>query len=165
MAYVATHGSTIADSYRNGYVLYDIYDWERVGRTCTRRDPETNECLNWRDDYDWVFNRTDSTSAKISGTVISSSNVCINDVPIAYQGCGTTESWVADPPVPSNTSTRQYRNVRPASSGSGSGTVTSGNSSNVYVNGQSVAVVGSSVSTMLNTSSSITSGDSGVHIG
>lgn len=154
MAIVATDGSTIQESTRNGYITYDIERYECVDR-------EDGRCIDW----DWVDYGSDSTNARISGSVNSSVNVYINGKPIAYQGCSTSENWVADPPVPSNTSTYRYRNIRPGRSGSGSGTVISGNSSNVYVNGQSVAVVGSSVSTMLNTSSSITSGDSGVHIG
>lgn len=153
MAGVAYNGSIIAESTKAEHVTYDVYEWQ-----CVATDPETAECTA----YDWVYVRTDSTGAKISGTVSSISTVKVNGNSIAHVESITNETWVADPPVPSNTSTTEYRNISPGTSGSGNGSVTGGNSNNVNTGGQSVANIGSQVTTHLSTLTTIASGSSNV---
>lgn len=153
MAGVAYNGSLIADSTKAGHVTYDVYTWQ-----CVATDPETGACTA----YDWVYTGSGSTGAKISGTVSSISTVKVNGNSIAHVGSITNETWVADPPVPSNTSTTEYRNIFPGTSGSGNGSVTGGNLNNVNTGGQSVANIGSQVTTHLSTLTTIASGSSNV---
>lgn len=162
MAGVAYNGSLIADSTKAGHVTYDVYTWQQTGETCVATDPETGACTQWEPVFGWVYVRTDSTGAKISGTVSSISTVKVNGNSIAYVGSITNETWVADPPVPSNTSTTEYRNILPGTSGSGNGSVTGGNLNNVNTGGQSVANIGSQVTTHLSTLTTIASGSSNV---
>lgn len=158
---VALNGSRLAESVYSNYVTYDVYDYVRT--TCAARDPETGACIRWN--YGWRYQFSGSTNAVVNGEVTSSANVYVNGVPIAYVGCSTSESWVASPPVPSDTSTRQYRNISPGTSGSGSGQITGGNSSNVYINGRPIAVVGSEVTTHIGNKTTINNGSSNVFIG
>lgn len=158
---VALDGSNMEESTYSNYISYDVYDYVRT--SCANRDPETGACLRWN--YGWRYQYSDNTNALIDGVVNSSSNVYVNGKPIVFNGCSTSESWVANPSVPSNTSSREYRNVSPGHSGSGSGEVTGGNSSNVYVNGNLVAVIGSQVTTHLGNTTTIQNGSSSVFVG
>ncbi|CAH0122559.1 hypothetical protein PAE9249_05131 [Paenibacillus sp. CECT 9249] len=162
MAGVAYDGSTIAQSTKNGYVTYDIYSWEP--RYCANRD-EDGDCTEWRGGY-WYYSGSSSTGAHIRQTTIqSSSNVFVNGKSITTVGDSIYMSWEASPPVPSNSSSREYRNVKPGHSGSTTGTVSVGNSSNVFANGKSVAQIGSTVTTGIGTSPTLTTGSSNVFIG
>lgn len=166
MPVTAFNGSTTAQSTKSGHVTYEIWDYVKVRDAyCANSDPVTGACTNWiPDKYDWVFTTTGSTGALITGNgVTSSSNVFVNGKSAATVGDTVPDSWVASPPVPSDSATRQYRNVRPGTSGSGTGRVTVG-SSNVFVNGKPLAFVGSSVTTGLGTTTSISSGSNNVFV-
>lgn len=156
MAGVTYNGSTIAESTKTGHVTYDIYTWQ-----CIATDPATGGCTA----YGWVYSGSGSTGAKINGSVSSASTVYVNGQPIAYVGSATNETWVANPPVPSNTSTTEYRNILPSTSGGGNGSVTGGNLNNVYVGGLSIALIGSAITTHLASSTTINSGSNSVFIG
>lgn len=161
---VAFNGSTTAQSTKSGHVTYEIWDYVKVrDGDCISTDPDTGACTRWGPDkYDWVFTTTGSTGALITGNgVTSSSNVFVNGKSAATVGDSVPDSWVASPPVPPDSATRQYRNVRPGTSGIGTGSVKIG-SSTVFVNNKAITHIGSGVTTSLSTSTSITSGSSNV---
>ncbi|MFB4327358.1 PAAR domain-containing protein [Paenibacillus sp. CR_12] len=164
---VAFDGSATSQSTKSGHVTYEIWDYKKVqDRYCTSTDPDTGACTHWEPDkYDWVFTTSGSTGALITGNgvVSTSSNVYVNGRSAATVGDTVPDSWVASPPVPSNTATSEYRNVKPETSGNGTGRVTVG-SSNVFVNGKPLAHAGSSVTTGLGTTTSISSGSSNVFV-
>lgn len=136
MAKIALNGTSISSSTASGHI--DIRRWV----------PPT---------YDSEGNQTgggyyiySTTSATITGTANSSvSNVRIEDKTPITQGDSTTEKDSYS--VPSG-----WSYYGGAHSGA-TGIVTGGNSSNVYVNGKSVAIVGSSVRTHANTNTTISS--------
>lgn len=163
---VAFNTSKIVESVKNNHVTYDIYVYQQVGGGYCGAYDEDGNCIYWVPPvYDWVYSGSSSTHAKINGEVVTSSNVYVNGKPIAKVGDQTNEFWIADPSVPPDTSTTQYRNIRPGTSGSGYGQITIGNSSNVYVGGQSVAVIGSQVTTHLGNTTTIQDGSGNVFIG
>lgn len=167
IAGVAYNGSTVAQSTKSGHVTYEIWNWQVVRPGYCADYDEHGYCTDYREPvYDWVYGGTGNTNALITTSpVTSSSNVYVNGRPIATEGNQMSESWVANPPVPSSTSTTQYRNPTPGTSGSGTGSITQGNSRNVYANGKSVADLNSTVTTHLGTNPKITSGSSNVYIG
>lgn len=164
MSGIALNGSTIAQSTKSGHVTYKIEKWQYIDQSCTGWYNEHGVCQGWRDNYDWVPDGSGSTGAKISGTVSASSNVYINGVPVATTASHTNETWVADPPIPSSNASFRYTATSPIS-GSGNGSIPNGNSSNVYINGNKIAQIGSSVTTNLENSTTISSGSSNVFIG
>lgn len=147
MPYVAKRGSNIRESTSYSYVSYT----ERVFRGYD----EFGSAQYDYNDY--------TTNAKVTGTVNSSGNVYVNGVPIATNGSPTTERWVADP-APYSREGGTIINVSPGTSGSDSGTVNSGNQKRVYANGKLVAVVGSTVTTGLGTSTTVSDGSTNVYI-
>lgn len=168
MANVAYTDSDAAESTKPNYVTYDIYNWQIIAYGgCASTDPDTGSCTSWYPDtYDWVYGGSGSTGAKVTGKVsVPAGRVYVNGKLIATSGAATVDTWVADPPVPSNTSTTQYRNISPGTSGSGSGSVSSGNSLRVYAGTNSVAVVGSNVTTSVGSSTTLTVGSPNVFVG
>lgn len=165
MAGVAYNGSTIAESIKSSYVSYTEQVWNPFKyyhpQTCYDEEGNPYDCSYYEggyDNYNW------NTDARINGSIISSSNVYVNGKPVVTQSSQTDEDWVADPmPYPHNGGS--IINISPGTSGSGTGTVSIGNSSNVYVNGKSVAQIGSEVTTHLGTTTTITSGSNNVFIG
>lgn len=149
MAAIALHGHRTDQSTKSGHVTYDIYRYED--------DPRGG---------DWYYSSSGSTGALITGTISSSSgSVFVNGTPICTVGDAVNETWGASPPVPSNSSYTEYRNVIPGTSGSDQGKITKGNAANVYMNGKLIAVQGSTVTTCLGTTTKISGGNSTVMIG
>lgn len=81
----------------------------------------------------------------------------INGLNIVVVGDRTNETWIADPPIPSSTSSTRYTATTPIS-GSGQGSITGGNTKNVKLNGKLIAVVGSQVTTCLGNTTTIEDG-------
>lgn len=154
MPEVATTGSPIKQSTKSNHVSYTeryqsgshCVDWDDEGR-CNSREPDYSTA-----NY--------NSNAKITGTINGSHNVFVNGKSVVTVGDPTQEQWVADPsPYPNNEGS--IISTSPGTSGSGQGSVTVG-SPNVFVNGKALAYNGSSVSTHLGTTSSISSGSSNV---
>lgn len=161
MAGVAYNGSSVAQSTKGGHVTYSIERY--VERYCIGWDTETGNCNDWGGGY-WTGAGSGSTNAQITSSgVSSSSTVYANNSAIAVVGDKSNESWIASPSVPSSNSSTRYVNISPGTSGSGQGTVSVG-SSTVFVGGKAVASIGSTVTTHLGTSTSITSGSSNVFV-
>ncbi|TVX86085.1 PAAR domain-containing protein [Paenibacillus agilis] len=162
MAGVAFNGSNISDSTKSGHVTYDIERW--VPSYCTGWDQYGN-CISTGGGY-WTSAGSGSTGAKITGSKVqSNSNVYVNQKPIACVGdVSTSENWRADPPVPSGGGDTRIVNIRPSTSGSGSGSISSG-STKVFVGGKAVAFIGSDVRTHLGTQARIDTGSTSVFVG
>lgn len=162
---VAVNGSTIAESIKPDHVSYDVYEWRQIGGGyCREYDPETGECIDYVPPiYDWVYSRTETRGARITGTVVASSKMKIGGVSVATVGDRTNETWEAYPPVPDDTPTTKIRNIRPGRSGSGQGTITSG-SSKMKLDGKAVALIGSEVTTHLGTTTTINSGNTKINV-
>ncbi|MFD3258782.1 hypothetical protein ACE3MQ_09250 [Paenibacillus lentus] len=152
---VAVNGSTYETTVE-GYVTYEIWSYIKVGETCTSRDDD-GYCTNWDDDYDWRQTGRDSRAAKITGYIVASSKMKIGGASVAVVGDTTIETWVAAPPVPSNSSGTEIRNIQPGTSGSGQGKIISG-STRGKLNGKSIALIGSTVETCLGTITTIKTG-------
>lgn len=147
MAGVATDGSKIIDSIKSGHVTYRI---------------ETYQCVSWGPfgctGYGWVPSGSGSTNAKISGQVtVPSSKMKLLGKNVAKVGDHTSETWVADPPIPSSSGNTRYIATSPTS-GSGQGTISSG-SAKGKLEGQAIALIGSQVTTCLGTTTTIADGD------
>jgi hypothetical protein len=146
MAGVAVDGSNITEVKKTGHVTYISQRYEVVQYgACNSWDPITGMCNGWDpDEYDWVTKGSHSTDAKITGTVSCSSKIKVNGTSVAKVGDTVNFTWVADPPVPSDAYPWRYRNVSPATSGSGTGVITGG-SVKGKLGGQSIALIGSEV--------------------
>ncbi|WP_110932433.1 PAAR domain-containing protein [Paenibacillus bouchesdurhonensis] len=145
---VAIHGSEIYEVIKPGHVTYDIE------RYVEPWGPDENGNSGGGD---WVYDRPDSTGAKITGTVVATiSNMKVSGVNVAKVGDKTSESWTAFPPIPSDT--RRYRYIATsAAQGSGQGKIISG-SNRGKLNGKSIALIGSTVETCLGTITTIKTG-------
>lgn len=162
MAGVAINGSQITESYVPGYVTYDIETWQWVGQVCVDWDTNGN-CTDWDDVYDWRPAGSGSTSAKVTGYVsVPSSKLTISGISVAKVGDITIETWVADPPIPPSDSTTRYIPTSPES-GSGNGRVSSG-STKARLQGQPIALIGSQVTTCLNSTTTIANGNTKIDI-
>lgn len=146
MAGIATNGATIADSISNGHITYRVYEYQ--GSV-----PDGNG--GSIPIYGW---NTYTTHATVKGTCNASpSSVYINGKNAVLSGDRTTENDQYSIPA------GEY--VGGAHTGA-AGSVTSGNSKNVFIGGKSVSVIGSTVSTHASSASSISSGgSSNVYIG
>ncbi|MDR6779316.1 MULTISPECIES: hypothetical protein [Paenibacillus] len=144
MSGVALNGSEIKLSTKSNYIRFR-YDWtESDGEG--GRDP--------RHDYG-------NTDADVIGKVTCTNQIFLNGVSLAIVGDKTTESWKANPP-PSAPRGR-ITSVTPGRSGSGEGEV-SGGSTKVFYKGKAVALIGSSVKTMLDTDTNIETGGDKINI-
>ncbi|QSF43553.1 hypothetical protein [Paenibacillus tianjinensis] len=123
-------------------MTYDIYYWDNG-------DEDTGGY--------WWYGGSSSTGAKITGTVSSNSTMKVNGIAVATVDNVTNETWEAYPPIPSGNGWTDYRPTSPTS-GVGEGKITGGNSKNAKVNGKLIAVVGSQVTTCLDTVSTIEDG-------
>jgi len=152
---VAINGSQINESTKSGHVTYSIENW--VPRYCASYDPDTGACTRYEGGY-WEDAGTGSTGAKITGTVaVSSSKMKVAGVNVATVGDSTNETWVADPPIPSSNSSTRYTATSPTS-GSGRGSITKG-STKATLSGKAIALIGSTVTTCLGTTTTIKSGN------
>jgi hypothetical protein len=162
IANVAINGSNITESTKPGHVTYSIENYEFLyytgGGTDSNGDP-----IPYVSHYGWVDGGSGSTGAKITGTVICSNSMKVNGTSVAKVGDSTTESWIADPPIPTSTDTTRYTATSPIS-GCGQGSITGGNSKNAKLNGQLIAVVGSEVTTCLGNSTTIADGSSLINL-
>lgn len=168
MAGVALNGAEIEQSIKSNHVSYDRYVYMKIqDGYCREYDPEDpTRCIDYVEPvYSWVYMGKYYTNAKINGTISASSSVYVNGTPVVTVGSITNESWVADPPVPAGGIDENITNIQPGTFGSGQGSVTGGNSSNVYVNGKLLAMEGSEVTTHLGNTTTIKSGSSNVFVG
>lgn len=154
MAQVALDNATIANSTASNHITYR--KWEQVGTTsvyCETYDTDGTTCLSYAGGdpiYGWV---TYTTNATVTGVVDSSvTNVRINGVAPIINGDNTIETDTYS--IPSG----EY--VSGAHSNSTSGSVTSGNGNNVFFNGVSASVIGSTITTHASTNSTINGGGS-----
>lgn len=143
----AVHGSEIYEVRKPGYVTYEIW---------TEIPVDSDEYGN--PIYRWTPTGSGSRNAKITGYIITSSKMKIGGASVAVVGDKTIETWVADPPVPSDTSSTEYRNIQPGTSGSGQGRIISG-SAKGKLGGQPIALIGSTVRTHLDVTTTIRTGN------
>lgn len=135
--------------------------YERTGTTptyCNSWDSEGN-CNGWGGGnpiYEWVRY---TTSARVDGVAVGSvSNVRIEGKPPIVQGDKTKENDTYTLPSGGRYVSGQHTNA--------SGSISSGNNKNVFINGKSVAIIGGSVQTHASTSATIRdNGSSTVNIG
>lgn len=154
MPNVATNGSAINASTKSGHVRYKIESWVPYDPGDPNADPPIPPSGGY-----WTGAGSGSTGAKITGTVsVSSSKMRIGGIAVAKVGDHTNESWVADPPIPSSNSSTRYTATTPTS-GSDQGTISSG-SSKATLQGKPIALVASSVTTGLDTTTTISAGNS-----
>lgn len=159
MAGVAINGSEIAEVTKPDHVTYKIETWNDPW--CAAYDEESGLCIDPRDGY-WSDDGTGSTGAKITGYVSApSSKMKLQGNNVAKVGDITIETWVADPPIPSSTSTRRYT-ATSDTSGSGQGSITSG-SSKGRLDGKSIALTGSEVTTHLGVKTTISAGNTNMN--
>lgn len=159
MAKIALDGSNINQTTASGHIRYEMYEQTGTSPTFCNRWDEDDNCIGWGGGnpiYSWV---SYTTSAKVDGTAVGNvSNVRIEGKAPIVQGDKTKESDSYTLPSGGRYISGNHTNV--------SGSVTSGNSSNVYVNGKSVAIIGSNVSTHASTSTTIKdNGSTTVNIG
>lgn len=148
MAGVAINGSEIVEVTKSGHVTYTI---------------ENYECVEWDDEgfctnRQWKNGGSGSTGAKATGAVSTTSKIKLNGVSVARVGDMVNYTWIADPPVPSNTQWRRYVDIAPATSGSGTGTIASG-SSKGRLGGQPIALIGSQVTLDIGVTTTIADGN------
>lgn len=161
---VAVNGSEINESIKSGHVTYEIWNYQWVRDRCISRD-EDGFCTDWEPVYDWVHTSNGSTGARITGTVsVSSSKMKVEGVSVATVGDKTNERWEAYPPVPSGGGTTQIRNISPGTSGTGQGEIKTG-SNKGKLQGKQIALIGSTVTTCLGTTTTIKTGNEKLKFG
>jgi uncharacterized Zn-binding protein involved in type VI secretion len=143
MAGVARDGDSINNSTSYNHVYYRVWD------SCDSIEYDDDGNPYCVGGYDYHY-----ANATISGKVQSTRNVYVNGKSIAVASDTTNEtaSWSVSGEVVSHNGT------------SGSGTISSGNNKGVYANGKLVAIVGSSVTTFVGGTTSISQGSSNVFI-
>ncbi|MEQ6356557.1 hypothetical protein ABNX05_18195 [Lysinibacillus sp. M3] len=152
MAKIALNDSTITDTTASDHITYKVYEYQ--GQTpdyCVSWDNE-GYCTRWDSDdiYEWVDH---TTSATVKGKAVSTvTNVTIQGKAPIVQGDKTAENDSYNLP-----SGGVYVS---GSHTSAQGSVTVGNSNNVFINGKSVATDSSTVTTHAGTSSKINGGTS-----
>ncbi|REK76299.1 hypothetical protein [Paenibacillus paeoniae] len=144
---VAVHGSNIVEVIKPGHVTYtrQVY---RDTDTCIDWNEEAKKCNEY--EKAWMNAGSFSTGAKITGTVLApSSKLQVQGKNVAKVGDKTNETWIAFPPIPSNTTDTRYVSVQPARSGSGQGEIIGGSSKGNLGPTSRVALIGSLVKTCL----------------
>lgn len=156
LAGVAVHGSKLYESIKPGEVTYSIKRKETTttgGGTDAQGNPIPVETHT-----DWVDAGTDSTGAKITGTVsVPSSKMRISNVNVAKVGDITIETWSAYPPIPESNDNYIYTATSPTL-GRGQGKIITG-SSKANLDGKPIALIGSQVETCLGTITTIETGN------
>lgn len=153
MAKIALADSTISETTASNHIKYEKY--EQVGTGGGGNDAYGNPIPPYPI-YDWVKY---DTSATVKGKAVATvTNVNINGKAPVVMGDRTTEEDTYT--LPSGGSYVSGAHT------SGQGSVTVGNSRNVFINGKSVAINGSRVTTHAGGSSTINGGlSSTVNIG
>lgn len=124
-------GCKITQSTNNGHISTEKYVKTSSGGTDGNGNP-------YPPSYDWVGGY--STSAKIDGTCkASTSNVFVNSKKVILKGDNTLESDSYTLASNERYAGGKHTNAQ--------GSVTGGNSNNVYVNGKLLAVTGATVTT------------------
>ncbi|WP_028588876.1 hypothetical protein [Paenibacillus massiliensis] len=157
MGSISVNDSTLAPVTKKDYVKFK--ETYVSGRICTGRD-ENGHCDSWEDVYSTASGKADVV---LNGYVVSPRrNFLVNGEPVSLVGDSTIEIWTANI-RPSHGG--DIDEIEPAESGSGTGTVISGNTKNVYYNGVLIANVGSNVRTHLDsTSTTIGNGENLVNM-
>lgn len=142
MAKVSLNGDSINNSTVRNHIYYKKWEYQYT-------DSYGNAIYDWNPYY---------ADATVKGNVKSSvTNVKINGVSPIVKGDVTTENDTYDLPSGGVYVSGSHTNA--------SGSVNTGNQSNVYVNGKSLAIIGSNVTTHAGTSTTISSvGSSNVYI-
>lgn len=158
MARVATNTSKTNDSVAVGHVKYQVWNpninW--VPSYCNGWD-ENGNCNSWGGGYYAGGYQNRTANSTVKGVIRSVYNgVFVNNKNVTTRGDDVIETDETN--LPSNAVNIQQDD-------GGTGRVTAGNNNNVYVNGKSVAVVGSSVRTHANTNTTIRTGSNNVYIG
>jgi len=153
MVKIALSGNLFTQSVANNHIRYRKWEYQyTTATTCNGYDVDGN-CNSWSggdEVYGWNYYYT---SANINGSVLSSiTNVKIQGKSPIIKGDITKETDTYNIPSGGEYYSGKHVNI--------SGTVTSGNSKNVYVNGKSVSIVGSSTNTHADTNTQISSGGS-----
>ncbi|MFJ7982423.1 hypothetical protein ACIQ1D_19355 [Lysinibacillus xylanilyticus] len=158
MAKIALNDATISDTTASNHITYKTYDY--MGQSpsyCVSWDSE-GYCNGWDSDdiYEWVEHQTSST---VKGKAVSTvTNVTIQGKAPIVAGDKTTEDDSYSLPSGGSYVSGAHNNAQ--------GSVTSGNNNNVFINGKSVAIENSTVTTHAGTSSRINGGaSSSVSIG
>lgn len=142
MANIALKDSTVADSTVNNHITYRVYEQTGTG------GGYTDAWGNYVPPYpinDWVEY---TTSATIKGKTVSTvTNVTIQGKAPIVQGDKTTENDSYTLPSGGAYVSGSHNNAQ--------GSVIIGNSRNVFINGKSVAIAGSTVTTHAGTSTKI----------
>ncbi|MET3209886.1 UNVERIFIED_CONTAM: putative Zn-binding protein involved in type VI secretion [Paenibacillus sp. PvR008] len=141
MAGVALNGSEIKLSTKKDYVHFN-YVYEEGRRH--RPTPGSG-----------------NTNADVIGKIVCSNKIFLNGISLATVGDKTAESWEANPPP--RAPKGHITSISPGTSGSGNGEIATG-SQKVFYNGKAVALIGSTVKTMLNTDTTIETGNDKLNI-
>lgn len=162
---VAVNGSEINESIKSGHVTYKIENYEIVEDGYYEWYDEDGVGHGWVPPRrDWVYAGTGSTGAKITGTVsVPSSKMKISGKNVATSGAITIEKWEASPPIPSSNSSVRYT-ATSQTSGTGQGEIKSG-SSKGKLEGKPIALIGSTVTTCLGTTTTIKTGNDKMKFG
>ncbi|MFJ3387492.1 hypothetical protein [Lysinibacillus sp. NPDC086135] len=152
MANIALQDATIAESTANDHITYSIEEYQ--GKTpdyCVTWN-QFGQCIDW-DSKPIYKDVNKQTSATVKGKAVSTvTNVTIQGKAPIVQGDKTTENDTYNIPSGGTYVSGSHNNAQ--------GTVTVGNSRNVFINGKSVAIDGSTVTTHAGTSSKINGGTS-----
>ena len=143
MAKVALDGCNFVESTAPGHIQTER--WQKVGNYPGSWD-EDGGYIPGDPKYDWVGGY--SVAAKINGTVkATTTNVFANGKKVVRQTDPTTETDTYSLGSNERYASGAHTNAQ--------GTVSQGNSRNVYINGQLVALQGSQVRTHANTTTTV----------
>ena len=152
MARIALNDATIADSTANDHITYSVEEYQGESAPyCVLWDNFGN-CIRYNSDP--IYSPVDKkTSATIKGKTVSTvTNVTIQGKAPIVQGDRTTENDSYNIPSGGTYVSGSHTSAQ--------GSVTVGNSNNVYINGKSVAIENSTITTHARTSSKINGGTS-----
>lgn len=158
MAKVSLNNDEIASSTATDHIKYKKWEYQYTTPTYCNAYDNNGNCISWGggdEVYDWNYYYADATiTGKINSTT---SNVYVNGKHPIVKGDTTTEKDTYTLP-----SGGQYVS---GSHDSADGSVVSGNSNAVYVNGKSMCMIGSNVKTHAGTDTKISStGSANVYI-
>lgn len=148
MAKIALKDSTIKETTASNHITYRKYEQTGTGGGGCNSWDENGVCTGYSSTYPimgWVGGYT--TSAKVKGKAVSTvTNVSIEGKAPIVKGDKTLES---------DTYTIPNGEYVSGSHTNAQGSITGGNSNNVYANGKLIAIKGSTITTHASTSSEI----------